>query len=117
MPRFVLVGLAAIGALWTSLACAQRSDLDQRPALRQVVTPKQADQLVRSIRAASQEFSRNSTCFLVFEQLAGSACAFHRVRVSCTPAKNDNGMVQTFFVNKANAAVIAADTKSNHPIA
>ena len=115
MRRFSVLLPAAI-TLWNSAAIAQGLIPNTSARFKWVISAEEAKKLVHSVDTIAQEFSRNSTCTLEVEKPDGIGCDFHVLRISCTPAKNDSGMVKLAFVNKANADVMIVGNSELNPI-
>ena len=66
---------------------------------------EEAESLVRKISEISREFQKNASCTINRYEAFTQSCGYHLMYASCTPAKNDPGLVRDFFVNKTNGDV------------
>ena len=60
---------------------------------------------MRKISEISREFQKNASCTINRYEAFTQSCGYHLMYASCTPAKNDPGLVRDFFVNKTNGDV------------
>ena len=66
----------------------------------------EAKALIGTIDEVTRETERNSSCLVQESKPFSASCQFYLLSVSCTPAKDDAGLLRLYFVNKANGDVL-----------
>jgi len=82
---------------------------DSEPRQIKEISLTDAKGIVSRIEGVHAEFKRNATCTLTAEASAGSGCKFYLILASCTPARDDAGLLKRFGVNKFNGDVQSFD--------
>ena len=95
-------GMLACRLVLAPLAIVLLSDAHAQTA---AISLDEAKALIGTIDEVARETERNSSCLVQESKPFSASYEFYLLTVSCTPAKDDAGLLRMYFVNKVSGDV------------